>query len=464
LNYLIRNKAGELTNSTILTLGSIILVTIFVLLLKSFELSPRYLFLIVSIPILLLASFNIVVSSSLIIVSLFINFNFYYFSISEIFSVFLLVSFLITHKFKLSEINNRIITFLFIFLISVLPSYFNILNNIIAISLSAHLLFFFIVIAVFSLSIKYRKELKTYTMVFLSFALLNSFDVIFTAIFSGKRVFGFTGIMFVDYVGYGIIILFLILLNTNKTKYFYSILFLILSLALIFTQTRSIWIVVLTVLFSIFIHSLLRNNFYLVSIRKVIKYSFIVITVLVVLVFSLKGYNEDVFKRLEVKKIEQTDDPNRFFLQINSFVTRYFIWSTAWNAFTSNPIIGIGFYSFPFNSHEYSDIEPILYDTYVKNLTPHETFLAVLTESGLIGLAGFLSFLFYTLIYAYRSVKISSDGEERNYSLVIFWLSIYTLLSMIVTDAWLWGHGLMLWSILIGTSIANRRLITSQNQ
>ena len=464
LNYLIRNKANEYTSFAIIAFGITIMAICIISAFNLFDLSPRYLFLIISIPILFLASFNLVVSSSLLVTSLFINFNFYYFSTSEIFSIFLLMSFLFTQTFKFSEVKNQIVIYFIFFLISLVPSYYNLLNNLIALSLSLHLLFFFIILLVFSISINSYKNIRIYTKVFIALVLLNSIDIIMTAIFTGKRVFGFAGIMFVEYVGYAIIILFLIILNTNRAKYFYSILFLFFSLALIFTQTRSIWIVVITVLFSIFIHSLLRNDFYTVSIKKVIKYSFIVFSVLVVLVFSLKGYNEDVFKRLEVKKIEQTDDPNRFFLQINSFVTRYFIWSTAWNAFANNPVIGIGFYSFPFNSKEYANIEPIFYDTYVKNLTPHETFLAVLTESGLIGLAGFLSFLFYTLLYAYRSIKISLDRNEKNHSLVIFWLSIYTFFSMIVTDAWLWGHGLMLWSVLIGISIANRRLITSHHK
>lgn len=301
-------------------------------------------------------------------------------------------------------------------------------------------------------------------MLFLGMVLLNSIDVFFSAILSEKRVFGFAGIMFVDYVGYAIIISFLTFIYKRKNKITFLILFLIFCTALIFTQTRSIWLIVGVTLFFMMVHILVKNKVYGINLERTILIFSTIVVLISGLILTLEGVNKGVFKRLAVNKIEQTDDPNQLFLQINSFVTRYFIWSTAWNAFNSSPIIGIGFYSFPFQSEEYADLEPIFYDTYVKNLTPHETFLAVLTESGLIGLAGFLSFLFYTLIYAYRSVKISLDGDEKNYSLIIFWLSIYTFLSMIVTDAWLWGHGLMLWSILIGISIANRRLITSPNK
>jgi O-antigen ligase len=104
-------------------------------------------------------------------------------------------------------------------------------------------------------------------------------------------------------------------------------------------------------------------------------------------------------------------------------------------------------------------LDDFLYESFVERLTPHETFLAILTESGIIGFLGFVIFLISTIVFAIKSYLISKSVEELFYSEIILWLTLYTLFSMIITDAWLWGHGIVLWGLLIGMSIANRKII-----
>jgi O-antigen ligase len=185
----------------------------------------------------------------------------------------------------------------------------------------------------------------------------------------------------------------------------------------------------------------------------------LIVLAIAIFTLTLKDVNKGYFERIEIKKIEQTDDPLRQTLQINSLVTRYFIWSIAWDAFASNPATGVGIYGFPFISKEYSTLDDFLYESFVERLTPHETFLAILTESGIIGFLGFVIFLISTIVFAIKSYLISKSVEELFYSEIILWLTLYTLFSMIITDAWLWGHGIVLWGLLIGMSIANRKII-----
>ncbi|RWZ58063.1 O-antigen ligase domain-containing protein [Halobacillus fulvus] len=67
------------------------------------------------------------------------------------------------------------------------------------------------------------------------------------------------------------------------------------------------------------------------------------------------------------------------------------LWGRAWEFFSENPAFGIGAYNFAdYNWHQYSD-----------RLTVHNTFLDILSESGLIGIFFFLLFIglvFYQLI------------------------------------------------------------------
>jgi hypothetical protein len=86
-------------------------------------------------------------------------------------------------------------------------------------------------------------------------------------------------------------------------------------------------------------------------------------------------------------------------------------------------------------------------------------YLAVLTETGILGFAGFTIFLISTLRMGHRSLRVSHSRLEKFFSLGILSLQVYVCFSMAVTDAWLWGQCGMLWSIILGISIANYKII-----
>src|SRR4030067_826142 len=107
----------------IIIIGIILLIFPVVILFNNIEYSSyRYLLLIVFTPIFLFLSLNFKIISSLFIVSLFLDFGFYYFSVSEIVSILLLISFLLTYKFKVTEIKNSQSLFFGVFVLSILPS------------------------------------------------------------------------------------------------------------------------------------------------------------------------------------------------------------------------------------------------------------------------------------------------------------------------------------------------------
>lgn len=390
---------------------------------------------------------------------MFINLNFFYFSISELLVPFVFLSFLLTHKFEFSEFNNRILIYFGIFILSIIPSFYNLIFNVSeALPLSLHLLFFVLIFSIVAVSINNYSQISNVLNLFLAVSLINGLYLIAIALITGKRVFGFSGIMYVDYVGYSVIISFIFVMLRQNRRIISLIALSIFSLALIFTQTRSIWLITGVTLLLIFIRLFIKNRKYNISRLKIsLAFGFVVASILV-FTFVISDVNKGYFERVEIKKIEQTDDPMRQSLQINSLASRYFIWSAAWEAFINNPVIGVGIYAFPFISKEYSNVEPILYETFVEKLTPHETFLTILTESGMLGFLGFMFFLISTIVFAIKNYKASKSDDELFYSELILWLTIYTLLSMIITDAWLWGHGIVLWGILLGFSIANRKI------
>ncbi|NUM60683.1 MAG: O-antigen ligase family protein [Ignavibacteriaceae bacterium] len=374
--------------------------------------------------------------------------------------MFVVLSFLLTHKYEFQEFKNKILNYFGIFILSLIPSYYNLISNVTeALPLSLHLIFFVLTFTIISASIQNHFQIRDLIILFLAVSLINGLFVVALALLTGQRVFGFSGIMYVDYVGYSIVISFIFLMLKKRGKLISLIVLCILSLALIFTQTRSIWLVTGATLFLSFLHLFFSSQKYQLS-RLKLSVGFIsIIFAISIFTLTLKDVNKDYFERVEIKKIEQTDDPMRLTLQINSLVTRYFIWSAAWEAFINNPVIGVGIYGFPFVSKEYSDVDPFLYKSFIEKLTPHETFLAILTEGGILGFLGFMFFLISTILYAIKNYKLSRSQDELFYSELILWLTIYTLLSMIVTDAWLWGHGIVLWGVLLGLSIANRKIL-----
>src|SRR5262249_33742002 len=93
------------------------------------------------------------------------------------------------------------------------------------------------------------------------------------------------------------------------------------------------------------------------------------------------------------------------------------LWTVAWHVFTSHPLFGIGVGNFTVVEAKYTlrpgSISRIQYLTSVPHLV-HNTYLQLLAESGIIGLAGFLIVVFVSLRAAWRAVKrFEAIGQAR---------------------------------------------------
>ena len=141
----------------------------------------------------------------------------------------------------------------------------------------------------------------------------------------------------------------------------------------------------------------------------------------------------------------------------NTLVTRLFIWGTAFNMIQKHPILGVGAYSFPITSKYYYTIPKILYQKYVKGRTPHITFLAVLVETGIVGLIGFMFFIISVLVIVMRTIRLAVKKTDKIRTIILTWIFIYIFISMCMTHSWIWGQGAIVFGIVLGLNLANRR-------
>lgn len=88
---------------------------------------------------------------------------------------------------------------------------------------------------------------------------------------------------------------------------------------------------------------------------------------------------------------------------------RVFLWMSAFDMWTNNPLIGIGIGQFIAYSTE-------MYGVTFMNI-PHNTYLTFLTETGMVG---FLAFLWFPLYLFFRLVVfITTNGEKKYYVILI---------------------------------------------
>jgi O-antigen ligase len=323
---------------------------------------------------------------------------------------------------------------------------------------------FFVVLHIVAMPLARGENVRKNIYFYLFLVLLNSLYVIAEAFVTSKRAFGFAGIMFVDYVGIGLVIVTLLALtNRGARSLFYYFLGGVFSVALVLTQTRGVWLVTMTTIVLMIIYLLIRGRELGVSRRSVTAFC-LMGAAFVLLVFGVVTYiNPEISKRTEQVVETKQFTLNEEGATTSSLVTRVLVWNTAYNAFAAHPIVGIGAYGFPFSSRLYNSLPKVLFDRYVKGLTPHIGYLAVLTETGIVGFLGFIVFIIFGLKTVFKPLS-SMKRTATKWSLIFAWTFVYIVISMFTTDAWLWGQGIILMAIVLGLGLANQRIVGQTKQ
>lgn len=384
---------------------------------------------------------------------------------STAFSVILGISFLIHYKgMDWRRYIYPLSTAILIAGISIIPSFLNATQPFTSLRRCYNLLAFLVVLYSFAVGTKSLKEVRILVIAFLFCAVINSFDVFLQSWTGLKRAFGFAGIMFVDYSALGVCITFTVSLLTKGWKRLVSLsTSLVITTALILTFTRNTWISAIVTIGFLLIYLIVNPDIIGISRKRlvmIVSASAFVLTMMIVIIVLNNSKLEGRATELTHQTQYGIDEWGNV---ENSMVSRFFIWDTALNAFKAHPIIGIGIYAFRYSSQSYSRLPKFLYTRWVAKVSPHQTHLAVLTETGIVGFIGFMIFIFSALKYVFTTIKKSQSLEGKQYALVGAIGLVYCVVSMLFTDAWLSGQCLMLFGIVLGLNIAINKITVNNS-
>ena len=413
------------------------------------------------LPFLLIFIFNtdIIIIVSVLLLFVFVNVTYYQVVVLSAIPVGL--SFIVTHKGKIAnDVKSPIMIPLIFFLLTMVPSILNITDYHQWILTIFNLVFMIIMLCIVGSYITKYSQIKLYLIAFIIASVCNGLMVIYNGHSTVRRVFGYTGVVYVDYACIAIVICLIIILFYRSIRTIpLMIAIVILFISFLLTQTRNP-LISLGASFTFLIIFLFKNNVaFSISRKKLLLTCMLGMALTIILLAIMNVVTPQAFGRInELLGSKSGHIANTADISQNSLFSRLLIWHTSIMAFIRHPFIGIGAYAFPFESYNYATIPNSLY-IFVQGMSPHVTYLAVLTETGIIGFIGFIMFLFATTVMAIKSVKYSVSKQHKYYSLGILTVQIYILVSMMLSDAWRWGQCGMLWSLVMGVSVANYKII-----
>jgi len=431
-----------------------LIITVFYFFTVIFSGKDKIVYIMILLPVLLVSITNVKMMVSLNIISLFINRYVSFFSISQIVLVFTVLSLLLCIKIDIDKLKNGYLLGFYVFVLSILPSYYNTTDPFMSIVASYHLISFALILTFLFYYFNSTSKIDYILNLFVILTTLVALNVIYQGLTIGGRVFGISGVMFVDYAGLAVVLCFVKFLYAEK-RIFYSVCGVIITGGHLFHQTRNVWLNTLLILFTFAFFIVFKNHDKIIKRKKIIKNIILVFTGLTLIILGIIIVNPQVLNRIQAKdKTEQltTKDLSKNIYQLGSIGSRFFIWQTAYNAIKEHPVIGIGFYNFPFASKKYNNLDKRLYKIFVEGLSPHVTYLAILTETGILGFLGFCFFVFIIIKRNLKYLKLfyqKRNSKDYQVYLLLFFLHLYILVSMFMSDAWLRCHGVVLWGFVL---------------
>jgi O-antigen ligase len=410
--------------------------------------------------VLLIVAGNYLLALAAVVVCLYVDVHIAYYSSAVALSFFLVLSFIVTHRdIAWKGFASPLTAPILVYGLCIVPSFLNASKPDMSIVGLGNVAAFLVVLYTAGAGLKTHREIRQMAGLYLAVTFLNGLIVIALSAAGERRPFGVSGIMYVDYAALGVCMsVAMSAVSRGSTRVLLAFLACVITLALILTQTRNTWIsagITLTVLIMYLIMhpeiaGLSRKKLFAVAVAAIVG-----IAVLGAVVVSL---NPNVARRATELTGGGMNPADQQGSQINSLVSRYLIWDTALHAFIAHPVVGIGAYAFPYSSRHYSTLPAEWYELYVEGNSPHETYIAVLAETGVVGMLGFLVFVVAALRCAYRSIALVPHAQGKRYGFVAAIGVTYCFVSMGFTDAWMWGQGIVLLGIVLAAMVANRRI------
>ncbi|WP_407931599.1 O-antigen ligase family protein, partial [Ignavibacterium album] len=286
----------------------------------------------------------------------------------------------------------------------------------------------------------------------------HSVYVIIFAISLKLRAFGLLGVFYVDFAGLVFLYsLLMYLYSFNLKRFFYALTSLINLTGLILSQTRNAWLSTFLILLIIILLLSLKGEKFHIKKKTVMILSTFIIFLGLVGFLIIQITTQTSLNRIDIESQSTQLTDNTESVNENSFVSRLFIWHTAINAFRTEPIIGIGMYSFKYTTHKYYTIPKPFFKQFVENKTPHISYLEILVEAGIIGFLGFIYFLFVVFrqsLNLFRANPLNPVNARARLLIII--TVFYVIVSMFMTEAWVYGQYLVWFGIILGALIAEQ--------
>lgn len=419
----------------------------------------------VAFPLLLIGLLNFRIALSIFLVTLFLEINpFFYYSLSAFMVFYLLLSFAVTNKgFTLKDMKTPFTGVMIFFLLTLLPSLVNSKAPVIGILNFLQWGIVLTLIFILSNTLTTVKKINYLVLFYLVMISINAFYSIYQGLTIGRRAFGFAGIMYVDLLGIAIVVVFILMLAAKgKIKWLFGSMFTIMVLSLIFTKTRNVWLNVGMVLLMSFIHLIIKSGYLKIRRQKLIRYGVMAMVIVLVGGGGLISYFGTSFFRLSEKSKLTTESLETGDVS-NSLVTRYFIWSTGLNGFLQHPVLGIGIYTFPYTSKFYNQLPEVLFKKFVEMYSMHHGYFAILVEAGILGFIGLIFFLSYLVRKTRKIFREAEDTPFDVHAFISIWVITYILISLFFSDAWFWGRGIIIWSVVLGVISSLDRLVKAFN-
>jgi O-antigen ligase len=444
----------------IVLLNGAIFTSLFVALVVVGGGKPGWLLALPALGLFLVLTQHVEFTLAMLVVVLFVDFPVSIFSSAVWFTVIVALAFLVNHRdFAWKELSTPLTLPLLIYGLAVLPSLMNAVNPWKSMAMFFNVFAFLVAMYVTFMNVRTMDAIRRLAWVYMGMTLVNGIVLIRESVMTGLRDYGFASIMSVDYSGLAVSVLVAVaLLIEGRRRVLTLGVCFVVGIALVLTQTRNAWLSTLVTLVFVAVYVARYPSLAGVPRRR------LVLSVVLggfLLAFVAGGailLNPAVEQRaVNVTQARVVEAEETVSVE-NSVITRMMIWNTAYNAFVAHPWIGVGVYGFAEASRQYARIPPVFYEVYVRGMSAHQTFISVLVETGILGMAGFLVFLGSILRVAFRSVHEVVGVRAQRYAFAGLVAIVYCTASMFVTDAWMWGQGIVLWGLIVGVVLANRRI------
>ena len=311
-------------------------------------------------------------------------------------------------------------------------------------------------------SARSTKDVEKFLLLFVIFTSINAiFFIIPQIIITQKlRSTGISSMAFMDFTGIASIIMIFGYFLVSKNNRLHNLLMVTSLVVLITSLSRFAWLAFITsFIYGIFIAYKYSEESRIYLAKKI---NILIITIFFFIIFSLAtGVANLVFSRVLEIKFEFFTNVNLEEGEMisNTLESRIIIWITAFSAFISHPATGVGYFMFHRVSENYNVLPVFIYDALVKGLDAHSVFMNLLSETGIIGVISFYTFIINANVLSLKAIKLSKTADERRISIALAVIMFYYASSSIYSGAYTFGQNAFQFYMTVGIAIINYVLI-----